>query len=542
MRQRAPVILLAVALAASAALLLSYTSHLTFLGDSWELLARRSGWSANTFLEPFNEHPVVIPALVYKTLVAVFGMESALPFHIVAISLFLLCAILIFVYMRRRVGDWLALCGAVLLLFMGAAHEDLLWEFQMCFFGSIAGGLGALLALDREDRAGDWLASILLVIATAFSTLGIPFIVAAAVKVTLGPSPRLRRAFVPLVPLALYAIWWLGSNHSTGNQLGIGDVPHLPGYVFDAASAGVASLLGRQPIEASGRPPTLAQVLTILLGVAFIYWFGRRQKMSAGLIVALVLTFSFWGLLALDRGPQRFSSRFQYPSGVFLLMIAAETLRGHRLTRSVAAVIATVTVAAVVGGLSLLDQGYSTRWKPTSDTIKATLAAVDIAGADARPTYEMSLPPSISVSIGRYRRTSRSFGTPAFSEPQLLSADESVRRHADRVYLAGVGAQLLADGSEQQGDCRRLASKPSSQREARLPSSGRFRLVNLTSSDAVIESGRFAPDASVRLGTLTARSSESVYLPAGRSSRAWKLAVHQGAVRLCAVRRNFRHR
>jgi hypothetical protein len=129
MRQRAPILLLAVAMAASAALLVSYTSHLTFLGDSWELLVRRPGWSLDTFFEPFNEHPVILPALIYKTLLAVFGMESALPFHVVAIALFLLCALLVFIYMRRRVGDWLALCGAVLLLFMGAAHEDLLWEF-----------------------------------------------------------------------------------------------------------------------------------------------------------------------------------------------------------------------------------------------------------------------------------------------------------------------------------------------------------------------------------------------------------------------------
>lgn len=532
MRQRAPIFLLAVALAVSAALLFSYTSHLTFLGDSWELLVRRTGWSPNTFLEPFNEHPVVIPALIYKTLLATFGMDSAFPFHAVAISLFLLCAILVFVFMRRRVGDWLALSGALLLLFMGAAHEDLLWEFQMCFFGSIAGGLGSLLALDREDRRGDWLATILLVVATAFSTLGIPFIVAAAVKVALGPSPRLRRAFIPLLPLALYAIWWLGSNHSTGNQLGASDIPHLPGYVFDAASAGIASLLGRQPIEASGHPPALAQVLATVLGVAFIYWFGRKQKMSTGLIVALVLTFSFWGLLALDRGPQRFSSRFQYPSGVFLLMIAAEALRGRQLRPPIAAVLAIVTAAAVAGGISLIDQGYSTRWKPTSDNIKATLAAVDIAGSDAQPTYEISLPPSISVSVGRYRRALRAHGTPAYSESQLFSSSESERRRADRVFVAVVGAGLAAPVPTPDDQCRQLRRNDSL--EAQLHSSGRFQLTNLTDEEVAVEGGRFWPQASARLGSLPAATRASIELPSGRSDRLWRLGVEGGSVSLCA--------
>jgi hypothetical protein len=536
MKQRAPVFLLAAAMAASAGLLLSYTSHLTFLGDSWELLVRRTGWSPNTFLEPFNEHPVVIPALIYKLLLAAFGMESALPFHVVAIFLFLLCAVLVFVFMRRRVGDWLALCGALLLLFMGAAHEDLLWEFQMCFFGSVAGGLGALLALDREDRPGDWLAAILLVVATAFSTLGVPFIVAAAVKVALGPSHRLRRAFVPLLPLALYAIWWLGSNHSTGNQLGVSDIPHLPGYVFDAASAGIASLLGRQPIEASGHPPALAQVLTIVLGVAFIYWFGRKQRMPTGLIVALVLTFSFWGLLALDRGPQRYSGRFQYPSGVFLLVITAEALRGRHLRPPIAAVIAIVTAAAVAGGVSLLDQGYSTKWKPNSDNIKATLAAVDIAGPDAEPTYEISLPPSISVSVRRYRRALRSHGTPAYSEAQLIDSNEIVRRRADRVFVSVVDISMDGRALHAGGQCRRLGRGRERPPEANLPSSGRFQLTNFADGEVAIEGGRFWSDASARLGVLAPSTSASIDLPSGRSSRPWRLGTEGGAVRLCAIR------
>jgi hypothetical protein len=536
MRQRAPILLLSVALAASAALLLSYTAHLTFLGDSWELLARRSGWSPGTFLEPFNEHPVVIPALIFKILQATFGMDSAMPFHVVAIALFLLCAVLVFVYMRSRVGDWLALCGAVLLLFMGAAYEDLLWEFQMCFFGSIAGGLGAFLALDRESRKGDILASVLLVAATAFSTLGIPFVVASAVKVALGPSARARRAFVPLVPLAFYATWWLFSGQPSGNQIGLSDIPDFPGYVFDAAAAGIASLLGRQPIGESEHPPTLAQLLTIVLGIACILWFGRGRKMSLGLIVALVLTFSFWGLLALDRGPLRFSSRFQYPSAVFLLLIASEALRGYRLPRVAAFVVAVITAAAVAGGISLLDQGYSTRWKPTSDRIKATLAAVDVAGTDAQPTYEIALPPSISVSVGRYRRALRASGTPAYSESQLLGSAEADQRIADEIFIGSTGMRLVPDQPGRHSTCRIVAPRSSARPETSLPPSGRFQVMNLTDDDVVVMSGRFAPDASAILGSLPPGASRSVDFAAGRSIRNWRIGTDGGAIRLCAIR------
>ena len=90
-----------------------------------------------------------------------------------------------------------------------------------------------------------------------------------------------------------------------------------------------------------------------------------------------MLVFSFWGLLAIDRGPQRFSSRFQYPSAVFLLIVAAETLREQRLPRWVFPVLAVVVAAAVGGGISLLHQGYSNVWRATGEDTKARLAAID---------------------------------------------------------------------------------------------------------------------------------------------------------------------
>jgi hypothetical protein len=537
MSQRAPTALLVVALVASAALLFSYVSDLIFIGDSWEFLAGRPDWSASTFLEPFNEHAVLITAFIFKLLLALFGMDSALPFYAVSIALFLLCAVLMFVYMRRRVGDWLALCGAVLLLFMGAAFEDLLWEFQMCFFGSIAAGLGAFLALDREDRAGDRLACLLLLVSTAFSSLGVPFVVATMARVWLDPSQRRKRAYVPLLPLALYLAWWVGSGHSAGSEVGPGDIPDLPGYVFEAGAAGIAALLGQQPVDGDGKPPLLAQVLVVVLGSSLIYWLGRRRQLPPGLIVALVLTFSFWGLLALDRGPQRFSSRFQYPSGVFLLIIVAEALRGVRLPRGATLAVAVITAAAVVGGVSLLEQGYRVRWQVASANIRATLAAIELAGPSAQPSYEIHFPPSIDLPVRTYREARQKHGTPAFSEAELISAKETDRRLADRTLVGALGLGLLApaDASEPVR-CRQITPPPDAQSEASLPSAGGFEVTNLTNETVTVRVGRFSDEAPARVGELGARARASLHLPADRSERAWRLGIKGGPVRLCAVR------
>jgi hypothetical protein len=536
MRQRAPIGLLVVAMAASGALLLSLASNLIFIGDGWELLAGRPDWTAGTFLRPFNEHPIMLLALVYKVLLALFGMESALPFYVVSISLFLLSAALLFVYMRRRVGDWAALGGVVLVLFLGAAFEDLLWEFQMCFFASMAAGLGALLALDREDDFGDGIACLLLVVANASSSLGVPFIFAVAAKIALGSKPWRRRVYVVLVPLVLYVVWWLSTGHSAGHRIGPGDVPDFPGYVFDAAAAGLASLLGQQPIDANGRPPVLVQVLAVLLTVALLYRVRREGRLSPGLIVALVLVFSFWGLLALDRGPQRFSSRFQYPSAVFLLIVFAEAMRGLRLPRWTYPVFAVVVAAAVIGGISLLRQGYSNVWKPTGGKTRASLTAIQIAGENADPLYRIPFVPSIYLKVQKYRGAERKHGTPAYTESELLAAEESERQAADITLAAATRLQLRSVAAARQASrCRQVRPKGDWYAEGRLGRAGEFTIENRGGEEASLMLGRFARTSTAQLGLLGSGETRSLRLPPDRSAVSWRLGVRGAPVRVCEI-------
>ena len=164
------------------------------------------------------------------------GIDSAFPFQIVSTLVFLLSATLLFIYLRRRVGDWPALLGSALILFLGAAWIDLLWAFQIGFSGSIAAGLGALLALDRDDRVGDRIACALLVVSISFSELGVPFVAGALVSVLVGGRPRIRRLYIAVVPLAFYAIWWLGWGHTAESAFSLDNVLESPKCVFDASS------------------------------------------------------------------------------------------------------------------------------------------------------------------------------------------------------------------------------------------------------------------------------------------------------------------
>jgi hypothetical protein len=534
MKNRAPILLLAVAVAASAVLLFSLDSHLTFISDSWVLLVKRQGWSPGTLLDPFNEHLVLAPTLVYKGLIAVFGMDSALPFYAVSISLFLLSAVLLFVYLRRRIGEWPALIASILILFLGAASEDLLWEFQMGFFGSIAAGLGMLIALDRESRRADQIASGLLVVSLAFSSMGVAFVAAGLADLALGRHPRRHRLYITLLPAALYALWWLGWGQSTGSNVSLQNLEYLPRYVLDAAAAGIASLLGREPVVSGGHPPVICQVLTVVLVVAAAFRIGRQREISRGLAIALTLALVFWVLSGLDRTPDRYaiSSRYQYPSAIFLLLIAAELLRGVRISRFAVAAMAVVTAGAVFGGVSLLQRDYENTWKPMADEVRLTLAAVDIAGDSARPDFPLTFPPSVVAPTGSYLAGARAHGSPAFDEAELLARPEPERQTADVILAKALGFALDSPAHAHTLGCRTLFPAKNGRAPAELQP-GTFVITATGRADTQLRLGRFADGFPVALGQLPSAGMRALQIPVDGSSQPWRLSIAGGSIRFC---------
>ena len=158
--------------------------------------------------------------------------------------LFLLSVGLLFIYVRRRAGEWLALAAILPILFLGPSWDDLLFPFQMALFGSVACGIGALLALERRDRIGDLAATVLLTASLLFSDVGIPFVAGATVELALDRD-RLRRAFVVAVPTALFwLIWYPSWGHDAANLHLLRNVANLPSYVLDGLASSLATWLG----------------------------------------------------------------------------------------------------------------------------------------------------------------------------------------------------------------------------------------------------------------------------------------------------------
>lgn len=540
--RNASYVLLAALLAAAAAVLLSYGAHLTFFQDSWEFLMHRRSLSADALLEPHNEHIVLIPVLINQALLRIFGMSSMTPELVVLVALLLGVAALVFVYVRRRLGPWPALIAAALLLFLGPAWQDLLWPFQVGFAGSALFGLATLLALENEGPRWDRAACAFLALAIAFSSLGIPFAVAAAVQL-LQQRGRggLRRAWIVAVPLLLYAAWWLAWGHDAENHLGAHNVLVSPRYVWEGFTASLDSVLALGTIanEVVGRSKYGAPLLIVLLALA-AYGGYRRRGFSAGLWPVLAAAATFWFLAAFNTIPGRepYSSRYLYVGGFFVLLIAANLLQGVRLNRWSLLAAGAVTAAVVGFNLVPLREGRDFFESQTVLT-RSDLGAIEIAARTVEPSF--GLPPEISgtpflneIEAGDYLEAEREYGSPAYSPAELAAAPEDGRVQADLVLANALplGIETTAGVDPQRG-CTKVAGSGEAAPLALRPGTTTIELG--PGGSATVSLRRFAtgsyplvtegvgPDSTTRL-----------YVPRDGSSRPWRLLVQapQGA-RVC---------
>ena len=168
------------------------------------------------------------------------------------------------------------------ILFLGPSWDDLLFPFQIGFFGSIACGIGALLALEREDRRGDLVAARpARASASSAQHVGIPFVVAAT---STSRSPAIAsgaRSWSRSRPRS-GSLWYLGWGREASNFISFHNFQTLIGYVADGLASSLSTLLGlavpRDEMAVSsldwGRP-----LLVIAIGVGV--WRVARVGIAA---------------------------------------------------------------------------------------------------------------------------------------------------------------------------------------------------------------------------------------------------------------------
>lgn len=548
-----PVLLLLIWLfGASACLLLYLGSKLTFLLDDWEFLLYRRDFDAAAILNPHGEHIVVLPVLIYKALLATVGMGSALPYRVVSTALFLASAALLFVYLRRRVGDWPALAATAIVLFLGAAWEDLLWPFQMTYFGSVAAGLGALLALEREDRRGEAVACALLVVSILFSSLGLSFAIGAAVHVLL-LAERRRRLYVFLVPLAVYALWWLGWGHTAESTLSLDNVARTPLYVLNGFASAVGAALGLANYGLTGvHRLAWARPIAVVLVFLAAWRLYRLGRVPHWFWVVLATAGSFWIFAGFNQMPGREpdASRYQYVGVIFVFMLAAEVLRpelerGLRLGVKVLAAIGVVTAFSLACNAQSLISAWDETYHPISRLEKAGLGALDLTSATVEPGFVLSEEVVdtgfVNVDAGAYLSAREEYGSPGYSEAEIVASPDSVRYAADKVIYAALGMELeplpASAVAAAAAGCETVRSDGTGSPLLSLPPDG---AVIRAGSQPIerIEVSRFASGpAPILIDGLGSGESGRLEIPDDDATTRWKLRLQSaGPARVCGLK------
>jgi hypothetical protein len=316
-------LLVALVALATAAAILWLARGYTFYFDEWTFILGAPDWNAASYLQPHNAHPTMLPRLIYAALLATLGLRSYLPYMAILLALHVATVLLLFELVRRRVGDLVAVACAALLLVLGAGWENLLWAFQMAFVGSVACGLGMLLALESTPtRRRMPLVAALLTVSLMFSGIGLFFGVAAAVR--LAATPDRRKDLAWLVPVGVaFGAWYLayGRFGEPGAPAPSLNLLVLPLYTLWGLGSSAAGLMG-----AAGLAPLM--LLLAAGAVGFAWWHGRPDPLALGVAAALV---SFYLVTGLSRGQlgyqQSGAGRYIYVGAVFWLILLADAAR-----------------------------------------------------------------------------------------------------------------------------------------------------------------------------------------------------------------------
>lgn len=535
-RRNAPLVLLGAALLTSGVMLLALTRDLTFFQDTWDFLMNRRDLTVENLLHPHNEHIVLLPVSIELFFLHVFGMSSALPEYLLLIAMTLVAAVLLFVYARRRVGDWPALMATALLLFVGPAWSDLLWPFELAFVGSVLFGIAMLLALDREDTRGDAFACVFLVLSASFSSLGIPFMAAAAVHLFQHRRGRgLGRAWFVAIPVVLFGLWYLGWGHDAESHLSLRNVLDSPRYVVEGMAVSLESLLGLSKAPIEGGPKTyLGWGEPLLIGAVALVVVRqiRRPGFSPGFWPVLAATATNWFLTAFNYIPGREPStgRYMYAAGAFTLLLAVELLRGVRFSRKALLIMGAVTIAAVASNIHFFKDGGD--WlKNQSVLTKADLAGIDIARNHVAPEFELApgvagTPSLIDVFAGRYLEAEDEFGSPAYTPRELLNAPEPGRAQADVVISQALPLRTSTRaGAEPPGKDCVLGGGPGGPEDTELAPGVAKILVEL-GPPVTISLARFAQgEYPVQTAGAAGDSTTLLTIPRDGSSVPWRVRV-----------------
>jgi hypothetical protein len=547
--------LLLAAMAVSFALLLWLNRGTSFWNDELTWLGNLSGpHDLEYVLFPHNSHLIGTTRLTYLTVAELVGADYVV-FRILGALGVLLVGSLFFVWAKRRIGPGWALLPATLLLFYGSAWQHVVGPIGFTVSFSIAFGLAALIAIDRGDRRGDALACVLVILSVFTYTTGLAYLVGIAISVLLRRD-RLRRAWVFLVPLALYAGWWIWSQQFDQGRTDVANLPDVVDFFARSMAANVGGITGLNipwlrifdpKAVTDGSPSVLAAVAAALVAGALV-WRVVRGRLPRSFWVSLGVLVTYWlaaALAQLPEGTEASAIRYYLPGSTALLLVLVDAAHGYRIRGAAAYALVAVFVFSLAmnvvfladGAKFLREQGDEGRIELAMLELRAGLEP-GLDGSQAPPAPQ-AIPIRGAFPLGtvpsQYLAAVARYGSPALGLDDVRALPASERADADSALRAAGGAQILPLVDAQQPldpfPCRTIGAGGPDEIQ-----SGTYFVQPEGSSPSTITAQRFSDPPGVPLGPVPpGRWSILVVMP-DRATEPWIATVSPEApLRVCGV-------
>ncbi len=536
------VIVLAAAMVVSAAVALWFSRDTTFSVDELDWFSTSPHFDADQALQPYLGHLVLTSRLIYVAILNLFG-AGYLPFRLIAIGAVLLTAGLLFVFAKRRVGSVVALAPTLVLLFYGSDALHSLSGNGFTVLLALSAGLGGLLALERGDRAGDAGACLLLTLAVATYSVGLAFLVGAAVFILIGPD-RERRAWVFLIPALLYAAWVLWSRHaetSTETNVALSNLLLTPDWALNSLAGVGAALLGLDYVfgasgSALGTPWGAVVAVVALVALGWRLWQGNITRW---LWAVMAVPAALWAIHAATAMPEVGSRVPQNPRYIFaatiaVLLVAVEAARGVRLGRTGTLVVYGAVAISLATNLVLLRDGSATL-RESASRMRTNMTAVEITGGRIGPRFMGLLRAALresgqqDVATG-YVEAVREFGSPGFTLPELRAQSEPLREQADHLLADSLGIGLEPAPGRPTG-CERVRTRPGEPTTFELPRGG--AVLRSSGQPAEVSLRRFGTAFSVQVGELEPGVPAALAVPRDSAPDPWYASTAAGALTIC---------
>jgi hypothetical protein len=440
------------------ALVLAWAGDRTFLIDEWPYLVQRSHWGVENLLRPTGGHLIAGGLILYNAAFSAFGADSHLPLTLITIGMQCLVAGLVYAYAARRLGAWIALLPALLVLFFGAGWEVLISSAALPNQVGMVSGIAMLLALDRRDRVGDVSACLMLAISLASFSIGLAFAVGAAVRIVLERSQRSdwRRLGIVVVPLALYVAWFAWALEYPQNNFSTYNIGSLAAGVFDQLNAALAGITGL--FRVTGRPEvgdavildvsrTAGLVFLLAGAVGWRILRGPRLRPEAWATLGVVVAYLLLVGLGLNDVRRPDASRYAYMLTVLLMLAGADLLAGLRIARAWVYAAAVGLAVSLVANVAAI-RTAGTFFEQESEYNRAELGALELARGTVGPSFipepegpDFGVLPyrDLKFTAIQYFAAVDRFGSPAYPPEEIATAPEPARQAADELLVSALG-------------------------------------------------------------------------------------------------------